>query len=121
VDEASSSSPSSSVTGGGHKKTKLAQNSRGRDAMGFEPFTKETWITESDNPSGDFPLAPSAKTTALKSILLKGFVEAPLDKVSLLLVGPVLLSRTLSLYVEIVKFNIQMSWNIENSHLLTTI
>ena len=89
--------------------------------MGFEPFTKETWITKSDNPSGDFPLAPSAKTTALKSILLKGFVEAPLDKVSLLLVIPVLLSSIRSLYVEIVKFNIQISWNIENSHLLIPI
>jgi SNF2 family DNA or RNA helicase len=89
--------------------------------MGFEPFTKETWITKSDNPSGDFPLAPSAKTTALKSILLKGFVEAPLDKVSLLLVVPISISSIGSLYVEIVKFNIQISWNIENSHSLTII
>ena len=81
--------------------------------MGFEPFTKETWITKSDNRSGDFPLAPSAKTTALKSILLKGFVEAPLDKVSLLLVVPILLSGIGSLYVVLLKFNIQISWNIE--------
>jgi hypothetical protein len=89
--------------------------------MGFEPFTKETWITKSDNPSGVFPLAPSAKTAALKSILLKGFVEAPLDKVSLLLVVPIPISSIGSLYVAIVKFNIQISWNIENSHSLIPI
>ncbi|KAI9649741.1 hypothetical protein NHQ30_002322 [Ciborinia camelliae] len=55
--------------------------SKGMDELGFEPFTKDsTWVTKSDyDPS--FPLIPSAKTTALKALLLKGFEEAPDDKV----------------------------------------
>ena len=49
--------------------------------MDFEPSTGDsTWVARSDWDR-EFPLAPSAKTTALKSILLKGFVDAPLDKV----------------------------------------
>jgi hypothetical protein len=89
--------------------------------LGFEPSAIGTWITKSDDPSKNFPLAPSAKTTALKSILLKGFVEAPLDKVSFLptVLSPLL--RTLNLNVEIVKFDIQIVWNIENQHSLITI
>jgi hypothetical protein len=55
--------------------------SKGVDALGFEPLTKDsTWVTRSDSDP-DFPLVPSAKTTALKALLLKGFEEAPLDKV----------------------------------------
>ncbi|TGO53614.1 hypothetical protein BCON_0120g00110 [Botryotinia convoluta] len=55
--------------------------SKGLDALDFEPFTKDnTWVTRSDyDPK--FPLIPSAKTTALKALLLKGFEEAPDDKV----------------------------------------
>lgn len=55
--------------------------SKGMDALGFEPFTKDsTWVTKSDYDP-NFPLIPSAKTTALKALLLKGFEEAPDDKV----------------------------------------
>lgn len=55
---------------------------KGRDLMGIEPVTKcSQWINRSDHDP-KFPLTPSAKTTALKAILLKGFTEAPLDKVS---------------------------------------
>lgn len=58
---------------------------KGKDAMGFEPQTKDsTWIHKSDNDSS-FPLTPSTKTIALKAILLRAFAEAPLDKVSCLL------------------------------------
>jgi hypothetical protein len=57
--------------------------SKGKDFMDMEPVTKDsTWIDRSDyDPT--FPLTPSAKTTALKAILLKGITEAPLDKASL--------------------------------------
>ncbi|KAK0112612.1 hypothetical protein ONS95_014355 [Cadophora gregata] len=59
--------------------------SRGRDLMGFEPMTNDsTWISKSDREPG-FVLTPSTKTTALKALLLKGFEEAPLDKVGSLL------------------------------------
>ncbi|KUJ16639.1 uncharacterized protein LY89DRAFT_647352 [Mollisia scopiformis] len=62
-------------------KHSYSANSKGRDALGFEPFTADsTWVTKSDN-NPDFPLTPSSKTTALKSILLRGFVDAPFDKV----------------------------------------
>lgn len=63
---------------------KLPAGSQGRDAFGFEPFTSETWVGRSD-VDNEFPLTASAKTTALKSVLLKGFADAPLDKVSLAL------------------------------------
>jgi len=69
---------------GAQSKKKLGKkyNSKGLDALGFEPSTKDsTWVHQSD-VDPDFPLAPSAKTTALKAILLKGFIEAPTDKVS---------------------------------------
>lgn len=57
--------------------------SKGLDALDFEPFTKDnTWVTRSDYDP-NFPLIPSAKTTALKALLLKGFEEAPDDKVRL--------------------------------------
>lgn len=57
--------------------------SKGQDALGFEPGlgTGEAWVSRSDWDV-DFPLVPSGKTAALKAILLKGFEEAPLDKVS---------------------------------------
>ncbi|KAE8441985.1 hypothetical protein EG329_004111 [Mollisiaceae sp. DMI_Dod_QoI] len=55
--------------------------SKGRDALGFEPSTSDsTWVAKSDYDP-NFPLTPSSKTTALKSILLKGFADAPMDKV----------------------------------------
>jgi hypothetical protein len=65
--------------GSGSKKN---NRSKGRDALGFEPKTSTSeWINKYDHDP-DFPLTPSAKTTALKAILLKGFQEAPMDKVS---------------------------------------
>jgi SNF2 family DNA or RNA helicase len=63
------------------KKQVLPANSKGRDALGFEPMAESTWLTQSDNDEA-FPLTPSAKTAALKATLLKGFDEAPLDKVN---------------------------------------
>ncbi|CZS91311.1 related to protein RIS1 [Rhynchosporium graminicola] len=55
--------------------------SKGKDLMGFEPKTADSsWVTKSDIDP-DFPLTPSTKTAALKALLLKGFAEAPLDKV----------------------------------------
>ncbi|KAH8594411.1 SNF2 family N-terminal domain-containing protein [Bisporella sp. PMI_857] len=63
------------------KKPPRYPNSKGRDALGFEPLTlSSAWLTRSDRDD-KFPLTPSAKTTALKAILLKGFKEAPADKV----------------------------------------
>lgn len=74
-------------TGSGSGKGKKRRDkfggsgSRGLDALGFEPKTTDsTWVAKSDRD--EFPLAPSAKTAALKAILLKGFADAPLDKVS---------------------------------------
>jgi hypothetical protein len=53
----------------------------GTDEMGFEPKSKSsTWLSMSDRDP-NFKLVPSSKTTFLKSILLKGFSEAPNDKV----------------------------------------
>lgn len=55
--------------------------SKGRDLLGFEPgIGDSTWVTKSDSDEG-FPLTPSTKTTALKALLLKGFDDAPTDKV----------------------------------------
>ncbi len=49
--------------------------------MGHEPYTADsTWITRSDTDP-NFPLAPSSKTVALKSMILKVMMNAPLDKV----------------------------------------
>lgn len=57
-------------------------NGKCRDAMGFEPkFKHSTWVSRSDYDE-KLPLVPSAKTAVLKGILLKGFQEAPMDKVS---------------------------------------
>lgn len=59
-----------------HKGTK------GKDASGFEPHTMySSWLERSDTNPDEFPLTASAKTTALKAILLRGFTEAPFDKV----------------------------------------
>jgi len=61
------------------------KNTKGKDAMGFEPYTKySSWLELSDNKPDSFPLTASAKTTALKALLLKGFTEAPFDKVYLI-------------------------------------
>ena len=75
------------ATGFGNSKGKkrkdeyVGSSGRGFDALGFEPKVADsTWVARSDRD--DFPLAPSAKTAALKAILLKGFAAAPLDKVS---------------------------------------
>jgi len=66
------------------KKKKKVKNkySKGLDAMGFEPSTRDNnWVVRSDiDPN--FPLVPSAKTTALKALLLKLAVDAPGDKAS---------------------------------------
>ncbi|TVY33570.1 putative ATP-dependent helicase, partial [Lachnellula subtilissima] len=62
------------------KKRVLPPNSKGRDALNFEPAVESIWLYKSD-VDPEFPLTPSAKTTALKATLLKGFEEAPLDKV----------------------------------------
>ncbi|KAH7409732.1 SNF2 family N-terminal domain-containing protein [Cadophora sp. MPI-SDFR-AT-0126] len=60
---------------------KIDKFSKGRDLMGFEPMTIDSSrVTKSDREEG-FALTPSTKTTALKALLLKGFEEAPLDKV----------------------------------------
>lgn len=65
------------------KKRRIEANSKGIDFLGHEPPTESTWVPKSDH-TPNFPLTPSAKTAALKAILLKGFNEAPLDKVSVL-------------------------------------
>ena len=63
------------------RKARHASGGKGADALGFEPkVVGSTWVDKSDDDS--FPLIPSAKTAALKAILLKGFREAPTDKVS---------------------------------------
>lgn len=82
-DNADRSNPGSSRSAGRSKKPLGHSGSKGRDELGFEPATPTdaTWVTKSDHDP-DFPLAPSSKTTALKALLLKGFEDAPLDKVS---------------------------------------
>ncbi len=54
-------------------------DSKGKDALGWEPKTPySSWVTQSDwDPN--FPLVPSAKTTMVKSLLLNAFRE-PLKK-----------------------------------------
>ncbi|PBP21187.1 hypothetical protein BUE80_DR007992 [Diplocarpon rosae] len=79
VEDDENASGSGSRKGKGKKKAKSP--SKGVDTLGFEPSAKDSsWVTESDfDPH--FPFTPSSKTTALKALLLKGFEEAPLDKV----------------------------------------
>lgn len=80
IDEVGGSGSSS----GKGKKRKDRSGDKCTDACGFEPkVVGSTWVDRSDEK--DFPLVPSAKTAALKAILLKGFQEAPLDKASLFL------------------------------------
>lgn len=53
----------------------------GTDEMGFEPKTRHSaWLAMSDKDQNS-TILPSVKTAILKSILLKGFEEAPMDKV----------------------------------------
>lgn len=62
---------------------KKKKNSPGTDEMGFEPKTKRSaWIAMSDKDR-ETSILPSVKSTILKTILLKGFDEAPMDKVLL--------------------------------------
>ncbi|TVY73260.1 putative ATP-dependent helicase [Lachnellula suecica] len=61
------------------KNPAIAGDSKGRDALGFEPGAESLWLYRSDNDP-EFPLTPSAKTATLKAELLNGFEEAPLDK-----------------------------------------
>lgn len=77
-----SNAASSSSNRGKGKNSTSTSTSKGRDAMGFEPMSEDsTWVQRSDTDA-DFPLLPSTKTAALKAILLKGFRDAPRDKVS---------------------------------------
>lgn len=78
-DDASSGGGSGNARGS--QERRIHDSTLGRDALGTEPYTAETWLTRSDIDE-DFPLTPSAKTAALKAVLLKGFKDAPLDKVS---------------------------------------
>jgi hypothetical protein len=86
LDGESMDAPESNSERGGSqsKRRKFGKNigvgSLGRDMLGFEPSVKDSsWVRKTDDPT--FPLAPSAKTAALKAVLLKGFQEAPDDKV----------------------------------------
>ena len=64
-----------------NSKRAKTRHSKGEDMMGFEPKTKDSsWVSQSDYDD-DFPLAPSAKTTALKGMLIEGFTAAPWEKV----------------------------------------
>lgn len=62
------------------KKNKLGPKLKGRDVLGFEPGSDCSWLVKSDYDP-EFPLTPSSKTLVLKTLLLRGFAEAPLDKV----------------------------------------
>jgi hypothetical protein len=81
-DSARDGTPSSTQGSKSRKrKDRHASPGKGADALGFEPkVAGSTWVDKSDDDI--FPLVPSAKTAALKAILLKGFHEAPTDKVS---------------------------------------
>jgi hypothetical protein len=90
-------------SGSGSKRKKYGNKrdgprGKGCDKLGFEPqATDSTWVKRSDTDDA-FPLAPSAKTVALKSILLKGFEAAPMDKVSsFLLISTSILNPSLPL------------------------
>jgi hypothetical protein len=81
--EADRDTTGSGGSGGKKKRGKGGfggSGSKGCDVLGFEPKVADsTWVPRSDRD--DFPLVPSAKTAALKAILLKGFNDAPMDKV----------------------------------------
>ena len=80
------SSPLPSSQGSKPKKRKEQHGSggsKGVDSFMYEPkVAGSTWVDKSD--ADNFPLVPSAKTTALKALLLKGFADAPFDKVRIL-------------------------------------
>ena len=68
------------LSGRPRTKTK-GKNGVGRDVLGFEPNSPpSTWLAMSDHDP-DIKLVPSTKVTILKSMLLKIFDEAPMDKV----------------------------------------
>ncbi|PMD36328.1 hypothetical protein L207DRAFT_435119 [Hyaloscypha variabilis F] len=81
----SPSSRSRTGTPGAGKPKKFKEThkgTKGKDATGFEPHTSHSeWLEMSDLHPEKFPLTASAKTTALKALLLRGFMEAPYDKV----------------------------------------
>jgi hypothetical protein len=96
ADDPATPSPSShSRTGTPSKSKKYREThkgTKGKDASGFEPHTMHSeWLEMSDNRPEEFPLTASAKTTALKALLLRGFTEAPFDKV-FILSSPLLIS-----------------------------
>jgi hypothetical protein len=73
--------PSSSKRRKTSKSNDRNGGGKGKDVLEFDPTTKYiTCIAKSDSDE-TFDLVPSAKTAALKAILLKGFEDAPLDKV----------------------------------------
>jgi hypothetical protein len=83
VDDDGTPEPENGPDGKNKRKRKLlpiSEKSKGRDMTGFEPRSESTWINKSDEEE-NFKLVPSAKTGVLKSLLLKGFEEAPMDKV----------------------------------------
>jgi len=85
----SPSSRSRTGTPGAGKPKKFKEThkgTKGKDATGFEPHTSHSeWLEMSDLHPEQFPLTASAKTTALKALLLRGFMEAPFDKVNSIL------------------------------------
>jgi hypothetical protein len=93
----SPSSRSRNGTPGAGKPKKFKEThkgTKGKDASGFEPHTSHSeWLQMSDLHPEKFPLTASAKTTALKALLLRGFMEAPYDKVTSPLLFPSLVGR----------------------------
>ena len=72
------------VSGKAKKYKETHSGTKGKDAMGFEPHTNHSEWLEMSDIKPEFPLTASAKTTALKALLLRGFTEAPYDKVRIL-------------------------------------
>jgi hypothetical protein len=81
VEEEADGNVDSSTSFEDSKSKAKKRDGPGTDVLGFEPKSPpSTWLTMSDrNP--DIKLVPSTKVTLLKSILLKSFDEAPMDKV----------------------------------------
>lgn len=66
---------------GGSKSKRRTVSGPGTDEMGFEPSSApSTWLSMSDDDP-NAKLVPSTKVAVLKSLLLKGFEGAPMDKV----------------------------------------
>jgi hypothetical protein len=81
MESASPDASQSTFPKGKKRKSSYGAQGKGSDALGYEPKVADsTWVDKSD--SHDFPLVPSAKTAALKAILLRSFKEAPTDKAS---------------------------------------